>query len=144
MKLKRDTRIKLQKASLVTFGVLFGVMMTATPILWDNESTITGALNQTDTITQEDPNVHYEAEDLEYYKSSYDNLKEVVIDNRTGFYFYDDESFVNRLAFILNMSDTEKNKIIAAAKENNDQLFSIDKYAERMEKVYEKAIREHW
>ena len=78
MKLKRDTRIKLQKASLVTFGVLFGVMMTATPILWDNESTITGALNQTDTITQEDPNVHYEAEDLEYYKSSYDNLKEVV------------------------------------------------------------------
>ena len=44
MKLKRDTRIKLQKASLVTFGVLFGVMMTATPILWDNESTITGAL----------------------------------------------------------------------------------------------------
>ena len=72
------------------------------------------------------------------------NLKEVVIDNRTGFYFYDDESFVNRLAFILNMSDTEKNKIIAAAKENNDQLFSIDKYAERMEKVYEKAIREHW
>ena len=78
MKLKRDMRIKLQKASLVTFGVLFGTMMTATPILWDNESTITGALNQTDTITQEDPNVHYEADDLEYYKSSFDNLKEVV------------------------------------------------------------------
>lgn len=78
MKLKRDMRIKLQKASLVTFGVLFGTMITATPILWDNESTITGALNQTDTITQEDPNVHYEADDLEYYKSSYDNLKEVV------------------------------------------------------------------
>lgn len=43
MKLDKTVRIKLQKAAIVVTGVVFGVMMTATPILWDNESTITGA-----------------------------------------------------------------------------------------------------
>ena len=78
MKLKRSTRINLQKTCLVAFGAIFGVMMTATPILWDNESTITGALGQTDSIIEQDNDVEYKAEDLEYYKSSYKNLKEVV------------------------------------------------------------------
>lgn len=78
MKLGKNVRIKLQKAALTATGLIFGIMMTATPILWDNESTITGALNQQSTIIQRDQNVDYTAEDLEYYKSDFKSIKELV------------------------------------------------------------------
>ena len=78
MKLDKTVRIKLQKAAIVVTGVVFGVMMTATPILWDNESTITGALGQTDAIIEQGDTSEYTADELEYYKSSYDSIKEVV------------------------------------------------------------------
>ena len=78
MKLGKNVRIKLQKAALTATGLIFGIMMTATPILWDNESTITGALNQQSTIIQRDQNVDYTAEALEYYKSDFKSIKELV------------------------------------------------------------------
>ena len=76
--MNRNVILKLQKAAITFTGVVFGVMMTATPILWDNESTITGALGQTDFITEETGDKDYTAEELEYYKSDYKNLKELV------------------------------------------------------------------
>lgn len=76
--MNRNVILKLQKAAITFTGVVFGVMMTATPILWDNESTITGALGQTDFITEETGDKDYTADELEYYKSEYKNLKELV------------------------------------------------------------------
>lgn len=78
MKLNRNVRIKLQKAALVFTGVVFGVLMTATPILWDNESTITGALGQDSAIVTQGDEQEYTAEELEYYKSEYSSIKELV------------------------------------------------------------------
>ena len=78
MRLSRNLRIKLQKTALVVTGVVFGIMMTATPILWDNESTITSALGQQSSYTQEGDDKDYTAEELEYYKSDFKSIKEVV------------------------------------------------------------------
>ncbi len=69
---------KLQKAAVVLTGVIFGVMITATPILWSNEDTISSFLNQPNAEIDTSANSEYDADDLEYYKSSYGSIKEVV------------------------------------------------------------------
>ena len=74
-----NVKLKLQKAAITFTGVIFGVMMTATPILWDNESTITGALGQQSSIvTEVDDGKEHTAEELEYYKSEFGSIKELV------------------------------------------------------------------
>ena len=44
--------LKLQKAAIAVTGVVFGVMMTATPILWSNEDTISSFLEQPNAIIE--------------------------------------------------------------------------------------------
>lgn len=72
-------RLKLQKAAITASTLVFGVMMTATPILWANEDTISSALNQPISKVEEIGDKKYTAEELEYYKSSFKNIKEVVM-----------------------------------------------------------------
>ena len=69
-----NVKLKLQKAAITASTIFFGVMMTATPILWANEDTISSALGQpiSDTVTVGDKK--YTAEELEYYKSGYERL----------------------------------------------------------------------
>lgn len=74
-----NVKLKLQKAAITASTIFFGVMMTATPILWANEDTISSALGQpiSDTVTVGDKK--YTAEELEYYKSDFKSIKELVM-----------------------------------------------------------------
>lgn len=73
-----NVKLKLQKAAITASTVLFGFMMTATPILWANEDTISSFLGQPNAIIENAGDKKYTAEELEYYKSSYKNLKQLV------------------------------------------------------------------
>ena len=77
--------------------------------------------------------------------SIYDfNLKSVIIDHETGFYYKDVNDFPKVLDEIINLPDAERARIIKNAKENNTKLFSIDSYAEKMTEVYKNAKRSLW
>lgn len=77
--MKSNVRLKLQKAALTASTVLFGFMMTATPILWANEDTISSAVGQPNAVIEQVGDKKYTAEELEYYKSSFKSIKEVVM-----------------------------------------------------------------
>lgn len=72
------------------------------------------------------------------------NLRQVIIDNKTGFYFYDYESFISRLTYLINLPKEKKEQIIKDGKENVYKLYSTEKFGDKMLKVYEKAIRDKW
>ncbi len=72
-------KLQLQKAAITASTLLFGVMMTATPILWANEDTISSALGQTNAVVETTGDKKYTADELEYYKSSFKSIKEVVM-----------------------------------------------------------------
>jgi 1,2-diacylglycerol 3-alpha-glucosyltransferase len=73
-----------------------------------------------------------------------DNLVGTVKDGQTGFFFTDEESFVQKLSQIKDMSEEEKEKIGEQAYENTSEQFGLDKYYQRMMNVYEKAVRKYW
>ncbi len=73
-----NIKLKLQKAAITATTILFGVMMTATPILWANEDTISSELGQPNAIIENNSDKVYTAEELEYYKSDFKSLKELV------------------------------------------------------------------
>ncbi len=72
-----------------------------------------------------------------------ENLTEVIKDNETGFYFSDDNSFKDRLKYIIDLDDETKNKIIEQACKNNEK-YSIKLFYERMVEVYNRALRKRW
>ncbi len=74
-----NIKLKLQKAAITASTVLFGFMMTATPILWANEDTISSALGQPNAIIEKTGDKKYTAEELEYFKSDFKSIKEVVM-----------------------------------------------------------------
>lgn len=73
-----NVRAKLQKTALVVSGYLLGLMITATTITWANVDTISSALGQPNSMRIDKENTDVKAEDLEYFKSDFKNLKEVV------------------------------------------------------------------
>lgn len=81
-------RTKLQKAALVTTGYLLGLMVTATTITWANADTISAFLNQPNAIKVDLEGDENENTDLEYYKSDYTTLKDVVYN---GFQIQEEE-----------------------------------------------------
>ena len=112
-----NVKLKLQKAAMAFTGVVFGLMMTATPILWANESTVTGALNQESSkVVTKDDGVEYTAADLEYYKSSYGSIKEVVYN---GFQIQEEEQ---KEGTVLLKND---NNALPLAKGSNVSVFGV-------------------
>ena len=71
-----NVRAKLQKTALVVSGYLLGLMITATTITWANVDTISSALGQPNSMRIDKENTDVKAEDLEYFKSDFKNLKE--------------------------------------------------------------------
>ncbi len=72
-----------------------------------------------------------------------DNLNEVVIDKKTGFYFYSEKECHEKLKYVVTLAKDEKEKIVKNAFENV-QKFSMDIYYDRMKEVYHRAIRKRW
>lgn len=72
------------------------------------------------------------------------NLTDVIVEDKTGYYFKTQVDFTSKLKRILNMSHDKKEEIINAAYQNDMNLFGLDKYYERMINVYRKALRKYW
>jgi len=72
------------------------------------------------------------------------NLVECIIDNKTGFFYKDEEEFEQKLLYILNISDEERKLINKNAYENNVSKYSLDLFYRRMINVYYKAIKKYW
>lgn len=72
------------------------------------------------------------------------NLEGTIIDSKTGFFFNDCDSFKDKLEKILNLDNSEREKIVSAAYKLNVEKYSLDLYYERMYDVYNKAIRKFW
>lgn len=73
-----------------------------------------------------------------------DNLKYLLKEGVTGFYFDTDDTFVEKLSYIKQIPDEVKGKILQKAHQTNEDQFSLEKYYERMLLVYERALRQYW
>jgi len=73
-----------------------------------------------------------------------DNLKYLLKDGVTGFCFDTPDSFVKKLSYIKQLDKESIDKVIKQAFDTNNDQFSLDKYYERMIKVYERAVRQYW
>ena len=72
-----------------------------------------------------------------------ENLEGVIIDNETGFFFSDNQTFTTRLTSIIDMPEEKRNRIIETAYKANDR-YSMDTFYEKMLEVYRRAIRKKW
>ena len=71
------------------------------------------------------------------------NLTGTIINGKTGFFFTDNESFVQQVEKIFSMNEEQHNKIIQEAYKVVD-IYSIDKFYNNIMRVYNRAIRKHW
>ena len=72
------------------------------------------------------------------------NLEECIIDNKTGFFYTDLNSFKKQLLRIYEMDEEKLKSIRKAAYENNVTKYSLDLYYRRMMNVYNKAVKKYW
>lgn len=72
------------------------------------------------------------------------NLKGVISDGKTGFFFTDRDSFVEKFDRIMNMSEEEKKQIEENAFAEDVDQYSLDLYYKRIRNVYDKAVRKYW
>ena len=71
------------------------------------------------------------------------NLTGTINNGQTGFFFTDEESFVNQVEHIFSLKDEEKQFILNEAYKIVDK-YSIDHFYENIMRVYNRAIRKHW
>ncbi len=93
------------KICLTVFTFLFALLMVAGAILMENKDTISQALGQATTVTVKDPDA--QSKDLEYYKSAFDNLKDVKNNGRVYA-----ESVVDEGATLLKNSDKDGKPVL--------------------------------
>lgn len=72
-----------------------------------------------------------------------ENLVNVVLDGKTGYFFTDIHSYVMKLNYAMQMSAEQKEQMENAAYEH-DKMFSIENYYQSMLEVYYRAIRKRW
>lgn len=72
-----------------------------------------------------------------------DNLVNTIVDGKTGFFFTDEASFIEKLYKALTLSKEDKEIIINNALEAMDQ-YSMDKFYSSVIEVYKRAIRKYW
>ena len=71
------------------------------------------------------------------------NLSDTIIDGQTGFFFTDEDSFVEKAERIFNLTPEAKEKIINQAYQTCD-MYSIDNFYENMMEVYHRALKKCW
>lgn len=72
-----------------------------------------------------------------------DNLSGTIIEGETGFFFTDEDSFVQKVDYIFSFSEDEKNKIINNALKIVDK-YSLEKFYLNIIEVYKRAVRKFW
>ncbi len=71
------------------------------------------------------------------------NLSNTIIDGETGFFFIDEETFVNKAYYILHMNEKAKSTLIANALAVVD-IYSIETFYKNIMEVYYRAIKKCW
>ena len=71
------------------------------------------------------------------------NLTGTIINNQTGFFFTDDDSFVGQVEHIFSLKQEEKENILNNAYQIVDR-YSIDNFYLNIMRVYNRAIRKNW
>lgn len=72
-----------------------------------------------------------------------DNLSGTIIDGQTGFFFTDEDSFIEKAERALSMSDKEKEEMYKNAYQIVD-IYSIEKFYNNIMGVYNRAIKKYW
>lgn len=72
------------------------------------------------------------------------NFKPLVEDGKTGFFFQDEESFVNRVKTFNSLSKEQKDKLGNQAFLKDQELNSLEAFGRSVEYVYKKARRDFW
>ena len=72
-----------------------------------------------------------------------DTLLGTIHDGKNGFFFLDEEDMAKKMDKIISLSEEEKNHIRLEAL-NGLSEYSLDKFYERVKKVYERAIQRNW
>ncbi|MCQ2776564.1 MAG: glycosyltransferase [Bacilli bacterium] len=70
-------------------------------------------------------------------------LTNTIMDGETGFFFNDDESFVEKAHRVFTMSPEQKEEIKSKAYKTVD-AYSIEKFYENILRVYKRAVRKKW
>ncbi len=71
------------------------------------------------------------------------NLADTIADGQTGFFFTNEESFVEKAERIFALSKSAKEQIIKQAYETVD-MYSIDKFYDNIMEVYNRALKKFW
>ena len=72
-----------------------------------------------------------------------DNLVDVIKDGKTGFFFTNEADFADKLLKIVEFNKTKIDEIIANAYDLADE-YSLERFGEKMENVYKRALRNSW
>ena len=72
-----------------------------------------------------------------------DNLNDVIIDGKTGFFFYSEKECLDKLKYVISLSKEKKEEIIENAY-SNVQKYSVEIFSDSMKEVYNRAIRKRW
>lgn len=72
-----------------------------------------------------------------------DNLNDVIVEGKTGFYFTNEETFTQKVEKIFEMSEEKLEQIKKQALEICD-VYSIENFYKNILEVYNRAIRKYW
>lgn len=72
-----------------------------------------------------------------------DNLVGTIQDGQTGFFFFDENDFTDKLNHVIALKPKEKAKIQAQALEAID-LYSLEHFYENIMEVYSRVVRQNW
>ena len=72
-----------------------------------------------------------------------DNLANTIINGKTGFFFTDENNFVDVIDKVLSMSNEEIEQIKKQALDVIE-IYSMERFYKNIEEVYKRAIRKYW
>ena len=72
-----------------------------------------------------------------------DNLAGTINDGKTGYFFYDEDDFKDRLEMIVSLGETEKKAVLAGARKALEP-YSLEAFYNNVMEVYRRAIRKSW
>lgn len=72
------------------------------------------------------------------------NFKPLIIDGKTGFFYQNEDTFIEKVDLINSMSKEEIQSIKDAGFKKNKELNSLEAFGRSVEYVYKKARRNNW
>ena len=71
------------------------------------------------------------------------NLADTITDGQTGFFFTDENSFVEKTERIFALSEEGRQKVINQALQTVD-MYSIERFYDNIMEVYNRALKKYW